>query len=57
MGGVKREPWFVDLSGILDDYEDLFFDDCHVITKGNRIIAEHIYKYIKDDIKEKQERK
>lgn len=48
---VKGYPWFIDAMDILDDHLEVFFDMCHVTTEGNRIIAQHIYEYIKDDIR------
>ncbi len=47
---VKGYSWFIDVMDILDDHLEVFFDMCHVTTEGNKIIAQHIYKHIKDDI-------
>lgn len=51
-GRVKKvidsgEPIY-DLSHIFDADSDIYMDDCHVYEKGNRIIAEYIYKIIED---------
>lgn len=48
---VKDYPWFIDVMDILDDNLEVFFDMCHVTTEGNRMIAQHVYEHIKDDIK------
>lgn len=45
-GKIKQE-WFVDMTDILDDSPEVFFDLIHVNEEGNRIIAEHIYHHIK----------
>jgi hypothetical protein len=46
----ENYPWMVDMTDILDDY-DVYIDHEHVTTEGNEIIAQHIYDYIKDEIK------
>lgn len=47
---VKGYPWFIDSTDILDEHPEVYFDACHVTTEGNRIIAEHIFEHIKNDI-------
>lgn len=39
-------PYIHDLSHIFDKVENVYFDVYHVYDKGNKIIAEEIYKYI-----------
>lgn len=43
--------WLVDLSDILEDHPEVYFDDCHVASEGNRIIAGYIYAHIKGCIR------
>lgn len=48
----ESHPYLHDLSHIFDNHYDVYFhlDDCHVYEKGNRIIADEIYKCISDEI-------
>lgn len=48
---VTGHPWMIDLTDILDEFPDVYFDTCHVKTEGNTIIAEHIYEHIEKEIK------
>ena len=43
----KKREYIIDLSGIFDDYEDIYMDYAHVNEKGNQIIAAQIYDYLK----------
>lgn len=43
--GIKQE-WFIDMTDMLDDFPEVFFDLIHVNEEGNRMIAEHIYHHI-----------
>ncbi len=49
---VNGYPWFIDSTDILDDHPEVYFDSCHITTQGNRIIAEHIFNHIKNDIRQ-----
>lgn len=42
--------YIYDLSDIFDDETDVYMEDCHVYEKGNRIIAEAVYKVICDKL-------
>lgn len=42
--------WMINMIDILKD-EDVYIDACHVTTKGNQIIADHIYNYIADKVR------
>ena len=50
-------PWFVDFSSIFDDEYDVYLDDCHLFSKGNRILAEKVFALIKNDLVEILEEK
>ncbi len=45
----KTHEYIHDLSHIFDE-ADVYMDHCHVFEDGNKIIAEEIYKVIKQDI-------
>lgn len=45
---MDEEGAFLDFTTLFDEYEDVYIDNCHVFEKGNKIIAESIYKVIKE---------
>lgn len=51
----KKREYIIDLSGIFDDYEDIYMDYAHVNEKGNQIIAAQIYDYLKSRLAESEE--
>lgn len=51
----KKREYIIDLSGIFDDYEDIYMDYAHVNEKGNQIIAAQIYGYLKSRLAESEE--
>lgn len=38
--------WLIDFTNIFEGEKNIFFDNCHVYEKGNRIIAEKIMPYV-----------
>lgn len=42
--------YIYDLSDIFDNETDIYMEDCHVYEKGNRIIAESVYKTIRSKL-------
>lgn len=42
----NKLPWLIDMTAIFDGKTDVYFDDCHVYEKGNRIIAKKMMTYI-----------
>ncbi len=45
-GVVNNYSWLIDLTNILDEYTDVYFDVAHTTEKGNEIISQHIYNTI-----------
>lgn len=41
-----NEEWLIDFTHIFDQYEDIYYDDCHVYERGNRIIVRNMMPYI-----------
>lgn len=48
---VASCDYIYDLSDIFDDVNDVYMDGYHVFEKGNKIIADSIYKVIKEAVK------
>lgn len=48
---AKNFAWMIDLQSLLDEHSEVFYDSAHVYSEGNRLIADEIYKYVIDDIK------
>lgn len=47
VGYALREKEYVsDITDLFDAYPDVYLDYCHVKEEGNRIIAEHMYKFL-----------
>lgn len=46
----EKPDWFVNFLHALDSADDVYFDRCHLLNKGNRIIAEKIFELIKNDM-------
>ncbi|MDB4056849.1 hypothetical protein N9522_00680 [Candidatus Thioglobus sp.] len=47
---IEKLEWFTDMSFILNNETDIYFDSCHYNDKGNGIISNFIYNKIKNDI-------
>ncbi|MBD5523504.1 MAG: SGNH/GDSL hydrolase family protein [Lachnospiraceae bacterium] len=47
---AKQFAWMVDMQDFFDEYPDVFFDSMHVYEKGNQMIADEIYNYIKEGL-------
>lgn len=45
-----NEEWFFDLSGALDESQNVYMDNCHLYEEGNRIIAEYIFDVIRNSL-------
>ncbi len=43
---TNKSNWFHDFTGIFYGNEKVFFDKCHVIEKGNRIIAQNMMPFV-----------
>lgn len=46
----KLKNWLHDMSFVFDDVNEVYIDLCHVNEKGNKIIADEIWKIIERDI-------
>lgn len=44
----SSHPYICDLTDIFDNEDDVYLDQCHVRERGNKIIADAIYKHIRD---------
>ena len=44
--------YIVDATAWLDGYDGLFYDYAHVTEAGNRIVAEHVYRYLFEEGKQ-----
>lgn len=42
---------YIDITDIFEGKEGIYIDDCHVTEKGNKIISDTVFKYIKDELK------
>ena len=50
---IEKNEWLYDFSGIFNNNsDDLYFDLCHLYTKGNRILAKEILKLIVPSIQQ-----
>lgn len=50
VNNIVEYRWMVDLTGIFDENPEVYFDVCHMKTKGNEIIAQKVYEHIKQEI-------
>jgi len=50
---ANNSNWFHDFTGIFDENEEVFFDKCHVIEKGNRIIAQNMMPFVLESYNKK----
>lgn len=46
----KSDSWFCDLSALFEDIEGVYVDRCHVYDRGNYLVAERIYKELKNTL-------
>lgn len=47
---ISACDYIYDLSNIFDNETDVYMEDCHVYEKGNNIIADAVYRVIRDKI-------
>ncbi len=43
--------WFLDASHILDEYKDVYYDECHVKKRGNNIVADYMKSIIEKELR------
>ena len=48
---IENLNYLYDLSGIFNGLSGIYIDECHVFEKGNKIIADHIFRTIIRDIR------
>lgn len=44
---MAKEPWFLDLSDLLKEDDQVFFDHCHMTPRGNGVAAKKIAEIIR----------
>lgn len=48
---IQEKEYIHDFTRIFEGMSSIFYDECHVLEKGNKIIAENIYRIIVRDIR------
>lgn len=46
----KSDSWFCDLSALFENIEGVYVDRCHVYDRGNYLVAERIFKELKNTL-------